>query len=84
MANPDSSGSATYSVVLVIANTCFFLAAFSNTWFVARDAMAKPEVSVRLREENYGFLGRVTCRLVRLFGSMRLCLYHRRARDAII
>eukprot|EP00752_Nemacystus_decipiens_P010943 g9725.t1 len=45
VASPESSGSTAYSVVLVIANVCFFLAAFSNTWFVAKDAMAKRAVT---------------------------------------
>lgn len=49
VASPDSSGSSTYAVVLVIANACFFLAAFSNTWFLAKDAMAKRHVTVRAR-----------------------------------
>lgn len=47
VASPDSSGSATYAVVLVVANACFFLAAFSNTWFAAKEAMAGSPVTVR-------------------------------------
>ena len=52
--SPESGGSTAYSVVLVIANACFFLAAFSNTWFVAKDLIGKRDVTVRVRQATCG------------------------------
>ncbi len=58
MASPDSRGSATYAVLLVLANACFFLAAFRNTWFAAKEVIAKRDVTARVLQENNGFLHR--------------------------
>ncbi len=81
VSSPDSSGSTTYAVVLVVANACFFLAAFSNTWFAAKEVMAERPFAVRaklpVRQAEFPPLHpRVTLRSMYLPRSSILCLAH--------
>ena len=80
--SPESSGSTAYSVVLVIANACFFLAAFSNTWFVAKDLIGKRDVTVRVHQANCGSLLR-DLPLCWLVDFMLSCLAMYKARHMV-
>ena len=54
--SPDSHAGTAYSVVLVIANVCFFLAAFSNMWLADKDVIANRYIPVRAYQRFCGFL----------------------------
>ena len=48
VASANSSGSAVYSVVLVVANALFFLAIFGNSWAAAKLTLKTSDAAVRI------------------------------------